>query len=877
MMKALLVPLFSFLILFGTTFAAQAAEADAIGAVNQISTHLESSQTVPTQSLTPSLAKRISSASGEVDPTFASSFPRKLNPLASHSATIGKSHLLLVGTEAKQIPAMEKQDGVVLLVFEFKETPEGLKLDDYRLRFADEFPGSADKVRSGDSTGLRHREMVLDTSNSFKPDQNIKTEAIVLNSGTTFTPQGVKLLPHAVQFTVPGVLVTVPAEQLSTSSQKHLFGEDFVAEAPGEEEVQANAALERLREKYEQQKIDQELWKKVAARYREAASGGLKGFGQLAPAKWAPAIELAKGETHPLNIATLLPGINRHSIPRATAMHPSGVILIGGGEGLRAPGAPVFNLSATPTGAILRYEPSTGTFLSTTILNIRVEDLTVDDEGYIYVAGVTTMKLDPQALSIIWEQPVGGHKLELAADGSIFLFNKGESRAYQLTPEGERIRDFTLKAPGGPAKHPTDMVIDEENRLVIASGHYNQRPGGVPVWIPWIAAYSFEGERKWWMYGFAGRNVKAVGDMADARIHAMQIGEDGKLYFVGEAEGGNHVFRHSSKEAGSKLPGGATWIQRPLGDKLIPKRAFKITVVMKAEPATGTVEKGAQIYTEVPDHVEGKEDQLITGNVDGNDIAVTDDGTITIVGESSGRVLWKGPAFNRVTPPVNWQDHYGHKQPTYEPFMTILNSEFTPLFNSGFGLGETGEYIGILTRVAAGGPHDIVSAVGRVGHFYHLTDTVNDKGKREKSDEPVPESENNYVYHNALLTSFNDPEIYHQYMPYFVVYGPQPNTSARVALRVHLQSLPLKELQPLAQKLLKAPELEPVLKANEPAAGDEDLQLEYRLLTEALSGLGAQLKARAEIKGDKKALAEVQTIWGPLLNNAKVTPDTAQN
>ena len=65
-------------------------------------------------------------------------------------------------------------------------------------------------------------------------------------------------------------------------------------------------------------------------------------------------------------------------------------------------------------------------------------------------------------------------------------------------------------------------------------------------------AYDSSGKHVWTAYNFPAKDIEAVGDMADSHIIRLAVNSQGKVFFSGDAEGGNTPYRHSTLKVGGK-------------------------------------------------------------------------------------------------------------------------------------------------------------------------------------------------------------------------------------------------------------------------------------------------------------------------------------
>jgi len=154
-------------------------------------------------------------------------------------------------------------------------------------------------------------------------------------------------------------------------------------------------------------------------------------------------------------------------------------------------------------------------------------------------------------------------------------------------------------------KHINDVTI--KNRKVYVTGFNNPDNlgdkcgvfGGVDVQSAFI--YCYESVNNTWnkvftTFGFNGDILTY--DQADIRGYCINVGKDGNLYFLGEAAGGNSVFRWNGKQTvcsnGSTSPK-STLIMYDLYNTPMNTKSAHISYFATINPDNGIIERGQYI------------------------------------------------------------------------------------------------------------------------------------------------------------------------------------------------------------------------------------------------------------------------------------------
>ncbi|MFW6065441.1 MAG: hypothetical protein ACOC9S_01345, partial [Planctomycetota bacterium] len=281
----------------------------------------------------------------------------------------------------------------------------------------------------------------------------------------------------------------------------------------------------------------------------------------------APA--LAQPAGYNISASSYIGGSGDTDAVRGSAILSDGTIVLAANIGDATPGgvSPILLRGAgnTTSGAIVRLSEDGTTVLSVTRFADAVVDLSIDDNDNLYVAcgpeGV--VQLNSTADSVVWETTFTknvyrvdagptGYLAVMTRDGTDYDTAKMTSvTIVVLDPSKNQLGNF-----GGPAHYTRDVAIDEASQTVISVGYKNitaeddSDSGSNPVDVSAYHGRSYDGTLKYNGYNWEGSSSsdrwinKPENNMADTRATRCEIGEDGMLYMLFEADGGNHIFRY---------------------------------------------------------------------------------------------------------------------------------------------------------------------------------------------------------------------------------------------------------------------------------------------------------------------------------------------
>ena len=121
-----------------------------------------------------------------------------------------------------------------------------------------------------------------------------------------------------------------------------------------------------------------------------------------------------------------------------------------------------------------------------------------------------------------------------------------------------------LLTTSGATTFTADVAVDESTETVYSTGYKNFRtldPGGnrFPVDVPATKATAFDGSARWRAYDWSSDETSPrwlnapENNMADTRGTRLEMGGDGLLYTLFEADGGNHCLRYSPFDIGERV------------------------------------------------------------------------------------------------------------------------------------------------------------------------------------------------------------------------------------------------------------------------------------------------------------------------------------
>ena len=189
-------------------------------------------------------------------------------------------------------------------------------------------------------------------------------------------------------------------------------------------------------------------------------------------------------------------------------------------------------------------------------------------------------------------------------------FNMRNGRISTYTNTGNLIAEFSTNAPSGQyhnghSDYINDITITKGNPIVVGfnndklDGSGCGETSGLPVQSAFVRAFSPTGTLLWRTFDTDGKYLNL--DQADTRGYRINVGKDGKVYFLGETAGANGVFRWNGKTAmalndGCKVPNNLSrLVQTDQFNQPINTKSAHISYFCTINPATGEIERGQYI------------------------------------------------------------------------------------------------------------------------------------------------------------------------------------------------------------------------------------------------------------------------------------------
>lgn len=202
----------------------------------------------------------------------------------------------------------------------------------------------------------------------------------------------------------------------------------------------------------------------------------------------------------------------------------------------------------TGNGALHRFDGSGHRLLSTLQMGDGIRDLDVAPTGAIVVVGepfgVALVSRD--GLSVVWTAAFAADRVAIAPSGAVAALATATSTVRIFGPDGSLRGEFTTRLPPGQG----DVAIGDSPEAVFVVG---ARPAGTPS-VPVLDAHRLDGSVLWQAYGFTGEALAANNLGASSTGIAVVFGRDGKLYYLGESQGGNTVHGREPGDLGKPAP-----------------------------------------------------------------------------------------------------------------------------------------------------------------------------------------------------------------------------------------------------------------------------------------------------------------------------------
>jgi hypothetical protein len=226
---------------------------------------------------------------------------------------------------------------------------------------------------------------------------------------------------------------------------------------------------------------------------------------------------------------------------------PDGTLLVAGSdEGVDFGTAPVALLGGG-NGTLFRLRADGHAVLSLTRIGTGLVDMEVDpSSGRIAVAGppfgVASLQADGAAVA--WTAAgaadrvsAGGGLVATLGAGMVSVFDAG----------GAALGRFAVTSD---VALPSDVAVHPATQSVMVVGWSSAGAVDQPV----LASYAFSGTRRWLNWGWAAGAAVAAGVPAPSRAVRVATGRDGKIYVLGQAEGGDTVFTKLPRDLAQPAP-----------------------------------------------------------------------------------------------------------------------------------------------------------------------------------------------------------------------------------------------------------------------------------------------------------------------------------
>jgi hypothetical protein len=347
--------------------------------------------------------------------------------------------------------------------------------------------------------------------------------------------------------------------------------------------------------------------------------------------------------------ATYLGGPSADEQWTAVDVAPDGTIVAAGAADISFDGVKATDLLGGGRGVLVRLNHDGRTVLSLTRVGDYVEDMELDATGRIAVTGSFGVAvLSPDGSSVLWRDGnilIGTKaaqfsnqtppfredrytrrvaRVAIGADATVASIHNAVKRhgndpklghLYVWDAEGKRLCDVHLVQ----YKYPKDVCVDAAHKLVIVGGFNTYKADSRhmkdhPIHMPWMAAYTYDGIRKWEAYNFPAKDIYAQNSFADSRVQRLAIGADGYLYMGGYIHGGDFVWRHDpfdvTKRANADT--GRDGFSRAHG----MGRGMDFSYFGKFDPATGKILQGQALLARGTEKGGGKPAQIQIKGID---------------------------------------------------------------------------------------------------------------------------------------------------------------------------------------------------------------------------------------------------------------------
>ncbi|MBX9665506.1 hypothetical protein [Novosphingobium sp.] len=245
------------------------------------------------------------------------------------------------------------------------------------------------------------------------------------------------------------------------------------------------------------------------------------------------------------------------------------------------------------TGVLTLATPKTGQVLAAVRFGNVINDAQLQvGTGDLVVASDTGLAvLSPDLATTRWQQSGAFTRASVGPDGTVAALTGASGKqltVYSATGAVLFTRTFTDSQVNDVAVFTG--VTPEDTRFVVTG--FAQRDGGgcTKLQVAWIRTYNLQNELVWKSYDWT--HAQAFGrssSCADTRGYRVEIGLDKKLYFAGEAAGGNSIYRYLSTNLQTNAPNAPS----DAYNNPYNTGSNHITYVARLDPLTGAQSAGS--------------------------------------------------------------------------------------------------------------------------------------------------------------------------------------------------------------------------------------------------------------------------------------------
>lgn len=202
-----------------------------------------------------------------------------------------------------------------------------------------------------------------------------------------------------------------------------------------------------------------------------------------------------------------------------------------------------------PASGKLEWISADGSLIqhSMTFSQEKILDLDINHQDRMALATSKRALLLDKEGNILWEYEYPSSKKRIAInpgnDVAVLLDNEelrliGPDASGKLTDESS---SFTLSRTF--SRNYTEDVEITTDRFYTVGYDNKNLPGGGPVQVAYLNCFDFSGNFLWQKFGFSGADLGS--NVADTRLYRINIGQDRKLYILGETAGSESIYRYN--------------------------------------------------------------------------------------------------------------------------------------------------------------------------------------------------------------------------------------------------------------------------------------------------------------------------------------------